>query len=75
MLLPMFAAAILGGIGRPFGAVLGGLVIGFAEELSAYPWFGDKPLLSPGYKSGVAFSILVVMLIFRPSGILKGRVF
>ena len=37
MLLPMFAAAILGGIGRPFGAVLGGLVIGFAEELSAYP--------------------------------------
>ena len=75
MLLPMFAAAILGGIGRPFGAVLGGLVIGFAEELSAYPWFGDAPLLSPGYKSGVAFSILVIMLIFRPSGILKGRVF
>ena len=75
MLLPMFAAAILGGIGRPFGAVLGGLVIGFAEELSAYPWFGDGPLLSPGYKSGVAFSILVLMLIFRPSGILKGRVF
>ena len=75
MLLPMFAAAILGGIGRPFGAVLGGLVIGFAEELSAYPWFGDEPLLSPGYKSGVAFSILVIMLIFRPSGILKGRVF
>ena len=75
MLLPMFAAAILGGIGRPFGAVLGGLVIGFAEELSAYPWFGNGPLLSPGYKSGVAFSILVLMLIFRPSGILKGRVF
>ncbi len=75
MLLPMFAAAILGGIGRPFGAVLGGLVIGFAEELSAYPWLGDGPLLSPGYKSGVAFSILVIMLIFRPSGILKGRVF
>ncbi len=75
MLLPMFAAAILGGIGRPFGAVLGGLVIGFAEELSAYPWFGNGPLLSPGYKSGVAFSILVLMLVFRPSGILKGRVF
>ena len=41
MLLPMFAAAILGGIGRPFGAVVGGLVIGLAEELSVYPWFGN----------------------------------
>lgn len=75
LLLPMFAAAILGGIGRPFGAVFGGLVIGLAEELSAYPWIGDAPLLSPGYKTGVAFAIMVVMLIVRPSGIFKGRTF
>ena len=75
MLLPMFAAAILGGIGRPFGAVAGGLIIGLAEELSAYPWFGDGPVISPGYKSGVAFSIMVFMLIIKPSGLFKGKVF
>ncbi|HEU0222014.1 MAG TPA: branched-chain amino acid ABC transporter permease [Paracoccaceae bacterium] len=75
MLLPMFAAAILGGIGRPFGAVAGGLVIGIAEELSAYPWIGTQALLNPAYKSGVAFAIMVAMLIWRPSGLFKGRVF
>ena len=75
MLLPMFAAAILGGIGKPYGAVFGGLVIGLAEELSAYPWLGDGPLLSPGYKTGVAFAIMVVMLIIRPQGLFKGRSF
>ena len=75
MLLPMFAAAILGGIGKPYGAVVGGLVIGLSEELSAYPWIGDAPLLSPGYKTGVAFAIMVVMLIVRPQGLFKGRSF
>ena len=75
MLLPMFAAAILGGIGKPYGALAGGLIIGLSEELSAYPWIGDAPLLSPGYKSGVAFAIMVVMLIVRPQGLLKGRSF
>jgi branched-chain amino acid transport system permease protein len=75
MLLPMFAAAILGGIGRPFGAVLGGLVIGVAEELSAYHWIGSESLLNPAYKSGIAFAIMVAMLIWRPSGLFKGRVF
>ena len=75
MLLPIFAATILGGIGRPFGAVAGGLVIGLAEELAAYPWIGDAPLISPGYKSGIAFTIMVVMLIVRPSGLFRGRLF
>jgi branched-chain amino acid transport system permease protein len=75
MLLPMFAAAILGGIGKPYGAVFGGLVIGLAEELSAYPWIGTAPLLSPGYKTGVAFAIMVIMLILRPQGLFKGRSF
>ncbi len=75
MLLPMFAAAILGGIGRPFGAVAGGLVIGVVEEMSAYPFIGTVPLLNPAYKSGIAFGIMVLMLIWRPSGLFKGRVF
>ncbi|MEM7169782.1 MAG: branched-chain amino acid ABC transporter permease [Pseudomonadota bacterium] len=75
LLLPMFAAAILGGIGRPYGAMAGGLIIGVAEELSTYAWLGDGPLLNPGYKAGVAFGIMVIMLIWRPSGLFRGRVF
>lgn len=75
LLLPMFAAAILGGIGKPYGAVAGGLVIGIAEELSAYPWIGTEPLLPPGYKAGVAFAIMVAMLIWRPQGLFRGRQF
>ncbi|MEM9139433.1 MAG: branched-chain amino acid ABC transporter permease, partial [Pseudomonadota bacterium] len=58
LLLPMFAAAILGGIGKPYGAVVGGLVIGIVEEVSSYPFFGTAPLLNPGYKAGVAFIIM-----------------
>ena len=52
MLLPIFASALLGGIGRPYGAMAGGLVIGLAEELSTYPWIGTEPLIPPGYKAG-----------------------
>ncbi|HMQ58069.1 MAG TPA: branched-chain amino acid ABC transporter permease [Rhizobiaceae bacterium] len=73
LLLPMFAAAILGGIGKPMGAIAGGLIIGVAEETMTYPWFGAEPLISPSYKSAVAFSIMVVLLIFRPQGLFKGR--
>lgn len=75
ILLPVFAAAVLGGIGRPYGAMLGGLIIGVAEELSTFPWIGDEPLISPGYKAGVSFAIMVAMLIWRPSGLFRGRVF
>ncbi|MDH3715099.1 MAG: branched-chain amino acid ABC transporter permease [Gammaproteobacteria bacterium] len=75
LLLPMFAAAILGGVGRPYGALAGGLIIGLAEELSSYPWVGNEPLLNPGYKAGVAFAIMVGMLIWRPSGLFRGKVF
>ena len=75
LLLPIFAATILGGIGRPYGAVAGGLVIGLAEELSSYPWIGIEPLLNPGYKAGVAFAIMVAMLIWRPSGLFRGRAY
>ena len=75
LLLPIFAAALLGGIGRAYGAMAGGLVIGVVEELSTYPWIGSEPLLQPGYKTGVAFAIMVAILIWRPSGLFRGRVF
>jgi branched-subunit amino acid ABC-type transport system permease component len=74
LLLPLFAAAILGGLGRPYGAILGGLVLGMIQELSSYPLISDEPFISPGYKVGIAFAILVVMLIWRPQGLLRGRV-
>jgi len=67
LLLPMFAAAILGGLGRPYGAIAGGLVIGAMEELSTLVIPGD-------YKSAVAFAVMVLVLIIRPQGIFKGRV-
>ncbi|MGI9316707.1 MAG: branched-chain amino acid ABC transporter permease [bacterium] len=75
LLLPMFAAAILGGVGKPYGAIAGGLIIGLIEELSSYPWIGTEPLLNPGYKAGVAFAIMVLMLLWRPSGLFRGKVF
>ena len=75
LLLPLFAAAILGGIGKPYGAIAGGLVIGLAEELSTYPLFSSEPLVRPDYKTGVAFAIMVVMLLWRPSGLFRGRVY
>ncbi len=67
MLLPMFAAAILGGVGRVQGAVLGGFIVGLAEELSI--------LVMPGpYKSATAFVILLAILLVRPRGLLNGKV-
>jgi branched-chain amino acid transport system permease protein/neutral amino acid transport system permease protein len=65
LLLAIFAAAIFGGIGRPYGAILGGLIIGLAEEFSTF-------VISPAYKPAVAFAIMVLVLIFRPEGLLRG---
>ena len=61
-LLPMFAAVILGGIGNPWGALLGGLIVGITQELST-EW------INPGFKPGVPFVLLIGMLLFRPRGI------
>ena len=61
-LLPMFAAVILGGIGNPWGALLGGLIVGITQEL-ATEW------INPGFKPGVPFVLLIAMLLFRPRGI------
>jgi branched-chain amino acid transport system permease protein len=63
LLLPLFAAAILGGIGSVPGAVLGGLVVGLAEA-------GAVAFLGAEWRAGVAFLILIVMLLVRPSGLL-----
>ena len=87
-MLPIFAAAIVGGIGNPFGAFLGGYVIAFSEILLTYAYRkffvyilpeSMEPnsliqLLSTDYKFAVSFSILVIVLLFRPSGIFKGKV-
>ena len=73
MLLPIFAAAILGGLGQPYGAIAGGLIIGAMEELSTFPWIGEGPLVSPDYKTAVAFVVMIALLIVRPQGLFKGR--
>lgn len=63
-LFVIFAAVILGGIGKPYGAMLGALVIGLATEVSAV-------FVEPSYKNAVAFVILVVVLLLRPQGLLR----
>ena len=91
LLLPIFAAAIVGGVGHPYGAIVGGYVVGFAETLSIFNWaillrpFRDAmpewlelptklALVPTEYKITVPFFILVVILIWRPTGIFKGKV-
>ena len=87
-MLPIFAAAIVGGIGNPFGAFLGGYVIAFSEIFLTYAYKkffmyvlpeSMEPnsliqLLSTDYKFAVSFSILVIVLLFRPSGIFIGKI-
>jgi branched-chain amino acid transport system permease protein len=88
LLLPMFAAAIVGGIGNPIGAILGGYVIAFSEVFITYAYKkvfiyllpaalepeGLMQLLSTDYKFAVSFIILVLVLLVKPTGILKGKV-
>ena len=83
----MFAAAIVGGIGNPIGAIVGGYVIAFSEVVVTYAYRkvfiyllpasleteGLKQLLSTDYKFAVSFIILVLVLLVRPTGILKGK--
>ena len=67
LLLPMFAATILGGIGNPWGALIGGLVVGISQEVST-EW------INAGLKPGVPFVILILMLIARPRGLFGSTV-
>jgi branched-chain amino acid transport system permease protein/neutral amino acid transport system permease protein len=62
VLIPLFAAVILGGIGNPFGALVGALIIGVTSEVST-EW------LSPSYKPAVAFLLMIATLLVRPTGI------
>jgi branched-subunit amino acid ABC-type transport system permease component len=68
LLLPIFAAVILGGIGSAYGALLGGLVLGLATELSTWPGFHGG--VNPVYKPVVAFVVLIAVLLVRPQGLL-----
>jgi branched-subunit amino acid ABC-type transport system permease component len=66
LLLVTIAAAVVGGIGEPYGAILGALVVGLSSELFGY-W------VSPGLKDVAAFVLLIVMLVTRPYGLRSGE--
>jgi branched-subunit amino acid ABC-type transport system permease component len=68
LLLPIFAAVVLGGIGSAYGALLGGLLLGLATELSTWPGFHGG--VNPVYKPVVAFVVLIAVLLVRPRGLL-----
>jgi branched-subunit amino acid ABC-type transport system permease component len=67
LLLPIFAAVVLGGIGSVYGALLGGLALGVAMELSTWSGFGGG--VNPTYKPVVAFVVLTLALLVRPQGL------
>lgn len=85
IIIPVFCAAILGGIGNVYGAVIGALLIGFVENVGlAIDWSkilallglsaADSPLYIPTeYKPAISFTVLVIVLIFLPSGLLGSR--
>ncbi len=86
LLLPIFAAAIVGGLGNPLGAIAGGFVIAFSEVGVTYAWKkvagylgynadGLLQLLSTEYKFAVSFMILIIVLLFKPTGLFKGKAF
>jgi branched-chain amino acid transport system permease protein len=87
LLLPIFAAAIVGGLGSPVGAIAGGFVIAFSEVTITYAFKkvltyllpealepdGLVQLLSTDYKFAVSFVILIIVLLFRPTGLFAGK--
>ena len=87
LLLPIFAAAIVGGLGNPLGAIAGGFLIAFSEVFITYAWkkvltytlpeqfapSGLMQLLATEYKFAVSFAILLVVLLFKPTGLFKGK--
>ena len=88
LLLPIFAAAVVGGLGSPMGAVAGGFVVAFSEIVVTYAWKkvityvvpqswapdSLMQLLSTDYKFAVSFSILIIVLLFMPNGLFnKGK--
>ena len=89
LLLPIFAAAVVGGMGNPIGAVAGGYLVAFSEigityafkkvvnHLLPQAWEaqGLLQLLSTEYKFAVSFVMLVIVLLLRPTGLFRGRAF
>jgi branched-chain amino acid transport system permease protein len=87
LLLPITAAAVVGGLGSPIGAIAGGFVIAFSEVMVTYAWKkvvtylvpADMApdallqLLSTDYKFAVSFAILIIVLLFMPTGLFKGK--
>lgn len=87
LLLPIFASAIVGGLGNPLGAIAGGFVIAFSEVTVTYAFkkvlgyllpeslepSSLVQLLSTDYKFAVSFSILIIVLLFKPTGLFKGQ--
>jgi branched-chain amino acid transport system permease protein len=87
LLLPIFASAIVGGLGNPLGAIAGGFIIAFSEVTVTYAWKkvaryllpeNLEPdslvqLLSTDYKFAVSFVILLIVLLFKPTGLFKGK--
>ncbi|MEX5728932.1 branched-chain amino acid transport system permease protein [Rhodovulum iodosum] len=87
LLLPIFASAIVGGLGSPVGAIAGGFVIAYSEVTITYAFKkvlgyllperlepdGLVQLLSTDYKFAVSFVILVIVLLFRPTGLFRGK--
>ena len=87
LLLPIFASAIVGGLGNPLGAIAGGFIIAFSEVSITYAFKkvliyllpqNLEPttlvqLLSTDYKFAVSFAILIIVLLFRPTGLFKGK--
>jgi branched-chain amino acid transport system permease protein len=85
LMLPMFAAAVVGGLGSPIGAIAGGFIVAFSEVFVTYAWkkvagyvlpadwTGDGliQILSTDYKIAVSFSILIIVLLFKPAGLFK----
>lgn len=87
LLLPMAAAAVVGGLGSPLGAIAGGFIIAFSEVFVTYAWKkivtylvsadmapeGLLQLLTTDYKFAVSFAILILVLLVMPTGIFKGK--
>jgi branched-subunit amino acid ABC-type transport system permease component len=84
LIIEVFSAAIVGGIGHPYGAMLGALLVGFAENVGlAINWspllralgfdVGAFVFIPTGYKAAIPFSILILTLLLRPSGILGAK--
>jgi branched-subunit amino acid ABC-type transport system permease component len=81
IIIPVFCAAILGGIGNPYGALLGALVVAFAQNVglsidwaplaSILGWSGESGLYIPtGYKAAIPFGLLILCLLLRPQGLM-----